>query len=76
MNVDINETGKHNGVMQINDNSASGVKPPGKGNNAAILNGNIGGEKAVFGHQQPVFQQILQGTRSFPGPQAGRKSLI
>ena len=48
MNVDINETGKHNGMMKINGNSARSVQPPGNGNNTAIRNGNINRTEALF----------------------------
>ena len=68
MNMDINETGKHNGMMKINGNSARNVQPPGDGNNTAILNGNINRAETVFRKQRTVFQQILQGTRSLPRP--------
>ena len=75
MDMDINETGKYGGMMKINGNSASsGLQPPGDRNNAALRNGKINRAETVFGKQQTVFQQILQGTRSLPP--ASRPALV
>ena len=64
MNMNINETGKHGGMMEINDGGAGGVQPPGNRNNAPLRRQEIGGKEALFCKQRSVFQQILQHIRS------------
>lgn len=76
MNMDINETGKHSGMMKINgDITGRGVQPPGNGNNTAVRHRKVNRTETVFRKQRSVFQQIAQGTRSFPGPAAGANQL-
>lgn len=68
MNVNINETGKHSGIMKINGGSAGETgEMAGNGNNTALRNGEIGGTELAVLKQHSIFQQIRQGARSFPG---------
>ena len=48
MDMDINETGKHGGMMKINGNSAGrGIQPSGNGNNTSLRNRKIHRTKTV-----------------------------
>ena len=69
MNVHINETGKHCGIMKINGNGGSGgLQPLGNGNDTAVTDENVGQMKGPVHKNTGVFQQILHGRSSSPGP--------
>lgn len=73
MDMDIDETGEHSGVMQINGSEAGqAFKILCNRNNTARLNGNVSRPEPAVLQDHCVFQDIIHNDTPFPARAAGR----